>query len=233
MFTVAENGGQGINFHGGGLSPYSPLIDDGTAVNVVGPEFYGLKMFSLLPHGNVVPATVIPASNTNFTAYGVRQANGTISALLINKATTNTVAVIINLGSYVTGAQVLELTAPALYSTSGSTLGGAPINPNGSWAGGVQETLPAASGQLTVYVPPVTAILLNPVISPTNIAVSVAGNQFSLSWPTNYIGWLLQSNSSGLMSTNWFPVPGSGNTNHVQITIQPSQTNVFFRLLLP
>ena len=233
MFTVAENGGQGINFHGGGLSPYSPLVDDGTFVTVVGPEFYALKMFSLLPPGNVIPATITPASNTNFTAYGVRQVDGAISALLNNKSGSNTVVVSVNLGPGVTGAQLTELTGVSLYSTSGYTLGGAPINPEGSWAGGVQAVPLATNGQLTVAVPPASAFLLNPLILPTNITVSVAGNQLSLGWPGNYTGWLLQSNSTSLTSPNWFTVPGSGNTNLVQITIQPGQRNVFYRLSVP
>ncbi len=36
MFTVALNGGQGVNFHGGGRSPYSPLNDWHMVVNKVG-----------------------------------------------------------------------------------------------------------------------------------------------------------------------------------------------------
>ena len=232
MFTVALHGGQGINFHGGGLSPYSPLVDNGTSVNMVGPEFYALKIFSLLPPGNVIPAVITPAS-TNFTAYGVRQADGAISALLNNKATTNTVAVSVNLGPYVTSAQLIELTAPSLYSISGITLGGASITANATWAGGVQAVLAATNGQLTVNVPPASAWLLNPVIMPTNITVSVAGTLLNLSWPTNYTGWELQSNSTGIISPNWYTVPGSVNTNRVQITIQPGQRNVFYRLSLP
>jgi hypothetical protein len=51
MFTVAENGGQGVNFHGGGKSPYSPLNANGTIVTSVGPEFYAMKMFSMIPRG--------------------------------------------------------------------------------------------------------------------------------------------------------------------------------------
>jgi hypothetical protein len=234
MFTVAENGGQGINFHGGGQSPYSPLVDDGTAVTVVGPEFYALKMFSLLPPGNVIPGTVTPSANANFTAYGVRQADGAISALLNNKSPSNTVAVSVNLGPGVTGAQLIELAAPSLYSISGYTLGGAAISPAGSWAGGVQTILSATNGQLTVNVPPASAFLLNPVTSQsTNLTYGVSGNQLTLSWPMNYTGWLLQSNSTGLAGTNWFPVPGSGNTNRVQLMIQPGLSNVFYRLALP
>ena len=233
MSTVALNGGQGINFHGGGQSPYSPLIDNGTNVTLVGPEFYGLKMFSLIPPGNIVPAIVAPASNTNFTAYGVRHAGGAISVLLNNKDTSDTMAVSVNLGPDVTGAQLIELTGTPLYTIDGFTLGGATINPDGSWNGGVQEVLSATNGQLTVDVPPISAILLNPVLAPPKIAFSVNDNQLTLAWATNYTGWLLESNSIGLPGTNWWPVLGSSNTNRIQITIQPGQGNVFYRLSPP
>jgi hypothetical protein len=163
MFTLALNGCQGVNFHGGGRSPYTPLFDRRKTVMQVRPEFYGLKMFSLLPRGNVVPATVMLASNINFTAYGVRQADGVLSALLNNKDTTNTVTVNVNLGPDVASAALIELTGPSLYSTNGYTLGGATINPDGSWSGGIQAVLLAPNGQLTVHLPPTSAFLLKPV----------------------------------------------------------------------
>jgi autotransporter-associated beta strand protein len=234
MFTCAENGCQGINFHGGGGGTgYTPIADNGTSVVQARPEFYGLKMFSLADQGNVIPAIITLASNVNFTAYGMRRSNGGISALLNNKATNVGVQVSINLGSYVSAAQAIYLSGSNLNSTNGYTLGGATINPDGSWAGAVQSVTPATNGQLTFIVPPISAVLLNPVILATNITVGVAGNQLSLGWPTNYIGWLLESNSTGLASPNWFPVPGSGETNRMQIAIQPGQGNVFYRLALP
>jgi hypothetical protein len=232
MFTLALNGCEGLNFHGGGRSPYTPLYDNGTTVQQVRPEFYGLKMFSLLPRGNVVPATVTLTSVINFTAYGVRCAAGGISALLNNKDTNDKVVVIINLGPNVAGAQLIELTGPSLFSTNAYKLGGSPINPDGSWSGGVQEILSATNGLLTVVVPPISAILLNPILTPPAIAFSVNSSQLSLNWPTNYTGWLLQSNSIALATTNWFSVLGSGNTNQMQITIQPGHSNVFYRLSL-
>lgn len=233
MLTMAVNGGQGVNYHGGGKSPYSPLTDNRTNVVTVGPEFYGLKMLSMIPPGNVLPGTFSMATNVNFTAYGVRQANGAISALLNNKDTSNTIAVTVNLGTNVAGAQMIELNGPTLNSTSGFTLGGATINIDGSWGGGVQQVLTATNGQLTVSVPPISAVLLNPVLTPPVIAFSANGNQLTLNWPTNYIGWLLQSNSIGLPTTNWVAVPGSTSTNLLQITIQPGQSNVFYRLSSP
>jgi hypothetical protein len=73
---------------------------------------------------------------------------------------------------------------------------------------------------------------INP--NPTNIVFSVSGNQLTLGWPSDHKGWLLQSNSIGLTSIDsWFTVPGSSSTNQFSFTIDPSTTNVFFRMLKP
>ena len=58
---------------------YTPIADNGTTVVQARPEFYGLKMFSLAAPGQVIPAIVSLGSNINFTAYGVREANGAIA----------------------------------------------------------------------------------------------------------------------------------------------------------
>lgn len=164
MFTSAINGCQGVNFHGGGNTAiYTPIFDNGTNVIEARPVFYGLKMFSLLPRGNVLPAIVSLESNINFTAYGVREDSGATCAVLDNKETNDAVQVSINLGSIVTAAQMIELTGTNLSGTNGYTIGGATINPDGSWAGGVQSVLSATNGQLTITVPPMTAVLLTPV----------------------------------------------------------------------
>ncbi len=236
MFTMATNGAQGLNFHGGGSGTgYTPIADNGTMVIQARPEFYGLKMFSLMSQGYVIPSAISLSSNINFTAYGVRRANGGISVLLINKDTNNSANVSVNLGANVSGAQLIELTGPALDATNGYTLGGAAINPDGSWSGGVQTMLSAINGQVNVFVPPISAILLNPAppVAPTNLMYQVSGNQLNLSWPTSYTGWLLQSNPVNLASQNWGTVPGSASTNTAQVHIDPNQTNVFFRLALP
>jgi Glycosyl hydrolase family 79 C-terminal beta domain len=235
MFTLALNGCQGVNFHGGGDGPgYTPIADNGTTVVQARPEFYALKMFSLVSQGRVIPAAVSLDSNINFTAYGVRRSNGGISAVLINKDTNDTVHVALDLGTDVSAARVMELTGPALDSTSGYTLGGAPINPDGSWAGGYQSEISATNGQLTVLVPPISAILLNPVVPPVNIGFHATGNQLNLSWPSNYTGWTLQSNSANLTQTaGWFNVPGSNSTNGLLVTIVPAQSSVYYRLASP
>jgi len=236
MFTIALNGGQGVNFHGGGSGPgYTPIADNGTTVVQARPEFYGLKLFSLLAPGNVLPATVALSSNINFTAYGVRRGSGAIGAVLVNKETNASVQVTISLGAMVSAATTIELTGPALASTNGYTIGGAAINADGSWAGGIQSVNPATNGTLTLTVPPISAILLNPVLPPaTNLFFSVAGNALNLRWPSNYTGWLLQSNSVSLaISNNWFTIPAATTTNQLQVKIGPDKQNVFYRLIPP
>ena len=180
MFTVALNGGQGVNFHGGGRSPYSPLVDNGTNVTAVNPEFYGLEMFSLVPPGNVVPTTVALATNINFTAYGVKCTSGGISTLLNNKEVNDTVAVSVNLGTNVSGAILYELTGASLFDTNDYTLGGATINPDGTWGGDGQAIVQTSNGQLTVNVPPMSAYLLNPVTVGTKPAAVTPGPYWNL-----------------------------------------------------
>ncbi|MGA2248506.1 MAG: glycosyl hydrolase family 79 C-terminal domain-containing protein, partial [Verrucomicrobiota bacterium] len=236
MFTIALQGGQGVNFHGGGDGPgYTPIADNGSTVVQARPEFYGLKLFSLACQGSAIPAVVSLTSNINFTAYGVRRANGGISAVLVNKDINNAAQAIMNLGTNVTAVQSVELTGPALDSTNGYTLGGAPISADGSWAGGVQAVTTATNGQVVIIVPPITAVWLNPVLPEgTNIMFTVTGNQLELSWPSHYTGWLLQSNQVSLAAGSmWFAMPESTGTNHVQITIEPGKANVFYRLMLP
>jgi autotransporter-associated beta strand protein len=70
--------------------------------------------------------------------------------------------------------------------------------------------------------------------NPTNITVSVSGNVMTLSWPADYLGWQLSSNSVGLTATDqWFAVPGSTSTTQENLTLDPSKTNVFFRMVYP
>jgi hypothetical protein len=59
----------------------------------------------------------------------------------------------------------------------------------------------------------------------------LTGNTLQLSWAAAGPGWTLETNSVGLSNTNgWFPHPGSGSLSNVNITIDPAQHNVFYRL---
>ncbi len=73
-----------------------------------------------------------------------------------------------------------------------------------------------------------------PPVAPTTLTATRTGNTLGLCWPSNYIGCRLESNAVSLAATSgWFTVPGSGSTNGISIPVDPSRTNVFFRLLYP
>ena len=68
--------------------------------------------------------------------------------------------------------------------------------------------------------------------NPTNITSVVIGNQLTLSWPSDHLGWILQSNSVNVVDpAQWFPVPGSETSTQAVITIDPAMMNVFYRLI--
>jgi hypothetical protein len=65
------------------------------------------------------------------------------------------------------------------------------------------------------------------------VQVSVSANTLHIAWPTN-AGWTLLTNSVGLTAANqWFPYPNSANLTNVNITMDPTKTNVFFRMVYP
>jgi autotransporter-associated beta strand protein len=86
----------------------------------------------------------------------------------------------------------------------------------------------ATDGTITAQTVTVTLNPNSPVLQ-----VALSGNNLALGWPTN-LGWILQTNSVGLTSTNqWFPYSGSSSVTNVSIPIIPAKANVFFRMIHP
>lgn len=69
--------------------------------------------------------------------------------------------------------------------------------------------------------------------NPTNITPHLSGNTLTLSWPSDHLGWILQSQTNGLgqgLSSNWVDVAGSGSSYTNVSTINPTNPTVFYRL---
>ncbi len=127
-----------------------------------------------------------------------------------------------------TGSQLAVGNYKLISKSGGGAVGGTvttntvPVNGGGS----------AASAKLAIANGELNLVVGNPVnTTATNIVAGVSGSQLTLQWPQNHTGWTLQSNSMSLSNPNdWFAVPGSTTTNKVIITINPAQTNVFYRM---
>jgi autotransporter-associated beta strand protein len=77
------------------------------------------------------------------------------------------------------------------------------------------------------------SIAVNPHPGPVQFTLS--GRTLALSWPTN-LGWELQEQTNSLatgLGTNWVVVAGSTAVTTTNITVNPTNGSMFFRLALP
>lgn len=73
-------------------------------------------------------------------------------------------------------------------------------------------------------------------LSPPTLTNSVSGGAISLSWPSAYLGWVLQLQTNSInvgLSNNWADVPGSASSTSATVPINPANPTVFIRLRAP
>jgi 4-phytase/acid phosphatase len=66
--------------------------------------------------------------------------------------------------------------------------------------------------------------------NPTNIMAGVSSNTLTLAWPVDHVGWVLQAQTNGFSTGQWFDLPGTSDINSVAIPINPANPAVFYRL---
>ena len=122
-----------------------------------------------------------------------------------------------NLGPALAVGDKFTLFSEAVSNGAAITITGA----GATWANNLK-----VDGSITALTVPLTVNT-----NPPAMQVSVAGNTLSLGWPTN-LGWTLQTNSVGLSAASqWHSYPGSATITNVNITINPANTNVLFRMV--
>ncbi len=163
LFENAFNQSTGVAFNGGGngAGSYTPLVDDLNNVTGIGPDFYGLFAYSLISKGGTLMTTNVSPASTTFSAYSVQQPDGSTDAILSNKDPDNGVTVAITPQGSISQATSLLLTAPSLTSTTGFTLGGSPINIDGSWTPTSNPAVPLVRNQAVVTIPPASAQIVH------------------------------------------------------------------------
>ncbi len=71
--------------------------------------------------------------------------------------------------------------------------------------------------------------------TPTNITATVSGNVVNLAWPADHTGWYLQIQTNSLstgLNNNWVTLPGSQLVNSTNMSINPANGSVFYRMSL-
>jgi hypothetical protein len=155
LFVNAFNQSNGVAFTSGGSGAgnYTPLVDDLTNVTGIGPDFYGLYAYKLISKGGKLMTTDVAPGYATFSAYAIEQPDGSTDFVLNNKNPYSSVTVAVKPETSFSEAYSLLLTAPSLTSTSGFTLGGSPINIDGSWKPTRNPAVPVVGDQAVVTVP--------------------------------------------------------------------------------
>jgi hypothetical protein len=167
LFNCVQGGAVGVNFHGGGNSSgYTPIADSSGVVVGARPEYYGVLLFTLAAQGTLY-TTQLSAGSLNATAYAVKTAAGGLNLIVNNKDLTQNLQLTALLPQTANTASLLAMTqltsgatAPSLTATSGVTIQGAAVNPDGTFSPGTAYTLSTGSSQIACYVPALSAVLI-------------------------------------------------------------------------
>ncbi len=161
MYQLASEGGEGINFHGGGYGWYTPIAGTREDGFVARPIFYGMLLFEQAGPGQLIEAQVEAADqNPLLTAYALRADNGQNKVVLFNKNSDRGVRVNINAGQAVENVKVLRLHAPRVDDTTDVTFGGAPVGANGAWSAAREERLAVQNESVATDLPAASAVLM-------------------------------------------------------------------------
>jgi len=161
LFTNARYQSTGVEFMGGGEGEnFSPILDNGSEVTAVGPDYYALFAYAqLIKGGKLMNTKVTPAPST-FSAYAIQEPDGSTDFVLNNKSATAKFTVGLEIPDTASATSLL-LTGPSLTATSGFTFGGSAIDTDGAWEATATKDLPIEEGSAVVTVPAASAQIVH------------------------------------------------------------------------
>jgi len=159
MFSLADAGISGVNFHGGGTGNYTPLAVSSSGAVSVRPEYYGIMLFRYAAWGSFVRSKV---SDTvaNIGIYPMLCGNDSMRVVFINKDSLTSYEVTVTGIPFNGPASIVRLNAPSLHSTSGILLGGDSIGVILPWAPTNYEAVPDSQNGFLVSIPAASAGVL-------------------------------------------------------------------------
>ena len=80
-------------------------------------------------------------------------------------------------------------------------------------------------------------VMAQPVsMTPPQLSFATGASQMQFTWPSDHLGWRLEMQANPLgagLGTNWISVSSSTVTNQMSFPIDPTQGDIFFRLVYP
>jgi hypothetical protein len=153
MFRIAQAGGIGVNFHGGGYGWYTPIAGTRAKGFEPRPLYYGMRLFrEAAGEGGELLEASLSTVPDGLRVYAVQRTDGRVSLIALNLSLEHPIDIVP--GDRFHGKQVIRLKAPNVSAKSGETLGEMSIAPDGAWHAASHEqagdrlNLPPASGAL-------------------------------------------------------------------------------------
>ena len=159
MWMVAENGGQGVNFHGSNNGAYSPFVTL-NGITTVRPIYYSFLAFKYGTEGNAILPATLGSTTLNCSAYACEK-TGLTSITLINKDAARGLNFKIQLSNKASTIHIARLTAPNIISTSGISFCSSSTNTNGTFTLGKTEDISVGNkSSFTVNIPAASAAVV-------------------------------------------------------------------------
>lgn len=159
MWNVAENGGSGVNFHGGTGGAYSPIVNSG-GVAVPRPLYYAFLAFKYGAVGGTVLPTTLGVSKYSVSGHACIL-NGAPAITLINKETTQSITFNVQVTNKYTTIHIARLSAPSISSTTGISFCNNIVSSNGAFAvGSTEDHSIGSANTFLVAVPAASAAVI-------------------------------------------------------------------------
>ena len=155
MWSIAENKGQGINLHGGGVRFIYTPINATNGVTTARPLYYAMLAFKYGAVGNkiIAPLVLNAGANDNYSVHACLAPNNATLVTIINKETTKDFSFTIQLSKNASNIQVARLLAPSITAGAGITFAGSAVNSDGSFEPASPEEYRTNQKSFTVTVP--------------------------------------------------------------------------------
>lgn len=158
MYTLAEHGAVGVNFHGSLSGGYYQPLDGSPGSYTARPLYYAMLMFHTAAQGQTIPVTV--TAHGNITVHATLGPDGTVRVTAINRDPSTNVQVRIAAGRTFTRAGTQRLLGGSLSATSGITFAGSGVSSTGMWTPGSQEPVYTSGGVYAISLPAASAAVV-------------------------------------------------------------------------